>query len=78
MLWREKPKIPSLNSLTGIIEAISLTDADAGVLYRKMGLHSAKPRLYVLSEVNSRLRVHFAKPKITWTLVTFEMLPIGS
>lgn len=39
---------PSLNSLTGIIEAISLTDADAGVLYRKMGLHSAKPRLYVL------------------------------
>ena len=41
---------PSLNSLTGIIEAISLTDADGGVLYRKMGLHSAKPRLYVLPE----------------------------
>ncbi len=41
---------PSLNSLTGIIEAISLTDADAGVLYRKMGLNSAKPRLYVLQE----------------------------
>jgi len=39
---------PSLNSLTGIIEAISLTDADAGVLYRRIGLHSAKPRLYVL------------------------------
>ena len=41
---------PSLNSLTGIIEAITLTDADAGVLYRKMGLHSAKPRLYVLPD----------------------------
>ena len=41
---------PSLNSLTGIIEAISLTDADAGVLYRKMGMHSAKPRLYVLPD----------------------------
>ena len=41
---------PSLNSLTGIIEAISLTDADAGVLYRKIGLHSAKPRLYVLPD----------------------------
>lgn len=41
---------PSLNSLTGIIEAISLTDADAGVLYRKMGMNSAKPRLYVLPD----------------------------
>ena len=41
---------PSLNSLTGIIEAVSLTDADAGVLYRNMGLHSAKPRLYVLPD----------------------------
>ena len=38
---------PSLNSITGIIEAISLTDADAGVLYRKMGVHNAKPRLFV-------------------------------
>ena len=42
---------PSLNSLTGIIEAISLTDADAGVLYRKMGVSSAKPRLFVLPGV---------------------------
>ncbi|MEC7984576.1 MAG: hypothetical protein VX278_05400 [Myxococcota bacterium] len=39
---------PSLNSITGIIEAISLTDADAGVLYRKMGSTKAKPRLFVL------------------------------
>jgi len=39
---------PSLNSITGIIEAISLTDADAGVLYRKLGVGSAKPRLFVL------------------------------
>ena len=36
---------PSLNSITGIIEAISLTDADAGVLYRKMGVNNARPRL---------------------------------
>lgn len=41
---------PSLNSITGIIEAISLTDADAGVLYRKMGLNNAKPRLFALPE----------------------------
>ena len=41
---------PSLNSLTGIIEAISLTDADAGVLYRKVGMGSAKPRLFVLPD----------------------------
>ena len=41
---------PSLNSLTGIIEAIALTDADAGVLYRKMGMDNAKPRLYVLPD----------------------------
>ena len=39
---------PSLNSITGIIEAISLTDADAGVLYRKLGMGSAKPRLFVV------------------------------
>ena len=41
---------PSLNSITGIIEAISLTDADAGVLYRKIGMGSAKPRLFVLPD----------------------------
>ena len=41
---------PSLNSITGIIESVSLTDADAGVLYRKMGMHSAQPRLYVLPD----------------------------
>ena len=41
---------PSLNSITGIIEAISLTDADAGVLYRKFGVGAAKPRLFVLQD----------------------------
>ena len=41
---------PSLNSITGIIEAITLTDADAGVLYRQLGLDEAKPRRYALPE----------------------------
>ena len=41
---------PSLNSITGIIEAITLTDADAGVLYRRMGVHQAKPRQYAPPE----------------------------
>ena len=39
-----------MNSITGIVEAISLTDADAGVLYRKFGVDSAKPRLFVCSQ----------------------------
>ena len=35
---------PSLKSITGIVEAVSLTDADAGVLYRRMGTDVARPR----------------------------------
>ena len=41
---------PSISSITSIIEAVSLTDADAGVLYRKVGYSSAKPRLLSLHE----------------------------
>ena len=63
---------PSLNSLTGIIEAIALTDADAGVLYRKMGMDNAKPRLYVLIDSDLTLNVQNVKRKTFWTLVTFE------
>ena len=44
---------PSLSSITGIVEAVSLTDADAGVLYRKFGVDSAKPRLLVCSTKKS-------------------------
>ena len=39
---------PSLNSITSIVEAICLTDADAGVLYRKLGIDHARPRCYAL------------------------------
>ena len=35
---------PSLSSISGIVEAVSLTDADAGVLYRRMGAGVARPR----------------------------------
>ena len=38
---------PSLSSITSIIEAISLTDADARVLYQKFGTYHAKPRCFV-------------------------------
>ena len=38
---------PSLHSVTSIIEAISLTDADARVLYQKLGSYHAKPRTFV-------------------------------
>ena len=35
---------PSLNSVTGIVEATALTDADAGVLYRKVAGGKAVPK----------------------------------
>ena len=38
---------PSLNSITSIIEAVSLTDADARILYQKFGTYHAKPRCFV-------------------------------
>lgn len=34
---------PSLRSITGIVEATALTDADAGVLYRRLVSHAAQP-----------------------------------
>ena len=38
---------PSINSITSIIEAICITDADARVLYQKFGTYHAKPRCFV-------------------------------
>ena len=35
---------PSLKSITGIVEATSLTDADAGVLYRRLAVGQAVPK----------------------------------
>ena len=69
---------PSLNSLTGIIEAISLTDADAGVLYRNGTAQCKTKTVCSIETANLRLRARYANPKITWTLDTSEMLLIGS
>ncbi len=43
---------PSLHSVTSIIEAISLTDADARILYQKLGAYHAKPRRFVTPNGN--------------------------
>jgi tetratricopeptide (TPR) repeat protein len=41
---------PSLKSVTGIVEAAALTDADAGVLYRRLAGHQAQPKRHVHPE----------------------------